>query len=82
MFIIETERCGFPVTRGPCQNWIHKWYYDSILHECKIYTSGICKSENMFDSEADCLYYCVGGKSKTYIFFNEQNYVITVTCHS
>lgn len=71
MFIFETERCGFPVTRGPCQNWIHKWYYDSILHECKIYTSGICKSENMFDSEAECLYYCVGGKSKIYIFFNE-----------
>lgn len=51
--------------RGPCQKWIHKWYYDSVLQQCRPYMRGICKSENMFDSEIDCLYYCAG-KCKIY----------------
>lgn len=67
--IWKIERCRVTVTRELCQNWTHKWYYDSILHECRTNASGICKNENMFDSEADCLYHCVGGKSKIYIIY-------------
>lgn len=64
----KIERCGFPIIRGPCENWVRKWYYDSILHQCRTYNSGICKNENVFDSEAECLFYCVGDKSKIFNF--------------
>ncbi|XP_050531839.1 axotactin isoform X2 [Daktulosphaira vitifoliae] len=67
------ERCGVPVVKGPCQNWIHKWYFDSILYECKIYLSGTCKSENMFDSEAECLYFCVGDHNYTNHYLGSLN---------
>ncbi|XP_054286354.1 axotactin-like isoform X2 [Macrosteles quadrilineatus] len=60
-YLIMQERCKGVVSRGPCQEWIHKWYFNVSTQACKIFVYGGCRGENVFDSEAECLHYCIGG---------------------
>ncbi|XP_014284802.1 axotactin isoform X2 [Halyomorpha halys] len=55
------ERCHGVVIRGPCTEWMTKWYFNQTIQACHTFTYGGCKGENVFNSEAECLYYCIGG---------------------
>uniref|UniRef100_A0A1B6DJE8 Laminin G domain-containing protein n=1 Tax=Clastoptera arizonana TaxID=38151 RepID=A0A1B6DJE8_9HEMI len=59
--ISPRDRCNKTASRGPCQDWVHKWYFNMSMQACKIFVYGGCKVENVFDTEAECLHYCVGG---------------------
>ncbi|XP_039285298.1 LOW QUALITY PROTEIN: neurexin-1b-like [Nilaparvata lugens] len=59
------DRCRGMVSRGPCSDWVHKWYFDASLQLCKMFVYGGCKGENVFDSEAECMHYCIGGEDHT-----------------
>ncbi|XP_073968823.1 axotactin isoform X3 [Rhodnius prolixus] len=57
-----TERCKGTVLRGPCTDWVHKWYFNQTIQACKTFVYGGCKGENVFHTETECLHYCIGGE--------------------
>lgn len=64
--------------RGSCKSNLHKWFYDSIVNECKTFIWSGCHGNpsNRFDTELDCLAQCMGGNRKKhtinmYMLLNE-----------
>ncbi|XP_014243197.1 contactin-associated protein like 5-1 isoform X3 [Cimex lectularius] len=56
------DRCNGVVIRGPCTDWSPKWYFNQTIQACRTFIYGGCKGENVFNSEAECLHYCIGGQ--------------------
>ncbi|XP_014217269.1 papilin isoform X2 [Copidosoma floridanum] len=55
----QTEFCFLPDERGPCTNYVNKWFYDSREGICKQFVYGGCSSNgNAFNSREECEYRC------------------------
>lgn len=51
--------------QGPCKQYIYKWTFNKIKGECQTFIYGGCLgNENRFNSEDECLHYCVGGPDR------------------
>ncbi|XP_053955451.1 axotactin isoform X1 [Anastrepha ludens] len=57
------EKCTGPGDPGPCKQYIYKWRYEPLSNECTTFIWGGCdgNSQNRFNTEAECLYHCIGG---------------------
>ncbi|XP_075160242.1 axotactin isoform X2 [Haematobia irritans] len=56
------EKCTGPADPGPCKQYTYKWRYESTTNECTSFIWGGCEgnSQNRFNSEAECLFHCIG----------------------
>ncbi|KAI4504069.1 hypothetical protein M0802_000540 [Mischocyttarus mexicanus] len=60
------ERCLEKQVQGPCKHYVHKWSFHKAEGKCKMFPYGSCLgNENRFNSEAECLHYCIGGPDHT-----------------
>ncbi|XP_015175863.1 PREDICTED: neurexin-2 isoform X7 [Polistes dominula] len=60
------ERCLEKQVQGPCKHYVYKWSFHKAEGKCKMFPYGSCLgNENRFNSEAECLHYCVGGPDHT-----------------
>lgn len=51
--------------QGPCRQYIYKWTFNKTRGECQTFIYGGCMgNENRFNSEDECLHYCVGGPDR------------------
>ncbi|XP_070161529.1 axotactin isoform X5 [Polyergus mexicanus] len=63
---ILPERCLARMEPGPCTHFVHKWYFNKTEGKCRPFPYGGCKgNDNRYNSEDECLYYCVGGTDHT-----------------
>jgi len=55
--------------RGPCKDYVHKWFFNTTTGECNTFVFGGCMGNlNRFDSQLECMHFCIGGEtSKLYI---------------
>lgn len=65
-FFLLLEKCTGQPEAGSCTNFIYKWHYDAATKECKTFVWGGCNGnpQNRFNTEAECLYHCVGEPRK------------------
>lgn len=62
---IVPDRCLVKTEPGPCKHYVHKWTYNKAEGKCRTFPYGGCLgNENRFNSEAECLYHCVGGTDR------------------
>lgn len=56
------EKCSGPSDPGPCKNFLYKWRFEPTTKECNTFVWGGCEgnTQNRFNSEAECLYHCIG----------------------
>uniref|UniRef100_A0A1A9W4Q6 BPTI/Kunitz inhibitor domain-containing protein n=1 Tax=Glossina brevipalpis TaxID=37001 RepID=A0A1A9W4Q6_9MUSC len=56
------EKCTGPADPGPCKQYTYKWRYEPTTNECSSYIWGGCDGnpQNRFNSEAECLFHCIG----------------------
>ncbi|KAM7357468.1 axotactin isoform 3-T7 [Cochliomyia hominivorax] len=56
------DKCTGPADPGPCKQFTYKWRYESTTNECTSFIWGGCEGnpQNRFNSEAECLFYCIG----------------------
>ncbi|XP_043500081.1 neurexin-2 isoform X6 [Polistes fuscatus] len=60
------ERCLEKQVQGPCKHYVYKWSFHKAEGKCKMFPYGSCLgNENRFNSEAECLHYCIGGPDHT-----------------
>lgn len=56
------DRCLVKTDIGPCKHYIHKWTFNKAEGKCRTFVYGGCLgNENRFNSQLECLHYCVGG---------------------
>lgn len=59
------DRCLAKIDQGPCTQFVHKWYFNKTEGKCRTFPYGGCKgNDNRYNSEDECLYYCVGGADR------------------
>lgn len=60
------EKCTGPPDPGPCKQYTYKWRYELTTGECTSFIWGGCDGNvnNRFNSEAECLYHCIGAPRK------------------
>lgn len=60
------EKCTGPADPGPCKQYTYKWRYESTTAECTSFIWGGCEGnqQNRFNSEAECLFHCIGAPRK------------------
>lgn len=63
------EKCVGPGDPGPCKNYLYKYRFEATTNQCVTFIWGGCEgnSQNRFNTEAECLYQCIGAPCK-YIF--------------
>ncbi|XP_055915475.1 axotactin isoform X2 [Eupeodes corollae] len=56
------EKCTGPGDPGPCKHYLYKWRFEPTTNECTTFIWGGCEgnSQNRFNTEAECLYRCIG----------------------
>ncbi|XP_014478319.1 PREDICTED: uncharacterized protein LOC106746323 isoform X4 [Dinoponera quadriceps] len=60
------DRCLVKTEPGPCNHYVHKWTFNKAEGKCRMFSYGGCLgNENRFNSEAECLHYCIGGADHT-----------------
>ncbi|XP_048515012.1 uncharacterized protein LOC105689244 isoform X2 [Athalia rosae] len=60
------DRCLVKTEPGPCKHYVHKWTFNKSQGKCRTFVYGGCLgNENRFNSEIECLHYCVGGSEHT-----------------
>ncbi|XP_035209579.1 tissue factor pathway inhibitor-like isoform X2 [Stegodyphus dumicola] len=58
--INKTEHCNKEGDRGTCEGLIHRFYYNSTLHECRGLEYGGCRGNaNNFSTKQDCIRVCI-----------------------
>ena len=64
------DKCTGPGDPGNCTTFIYKWRFEPTANECTTFVWGGCggNDQNRFNSEAECLYYCIGEPCKTFIY--------------
>lgn len=61
------ERCSLKVEHGTCKNYVHKWFFNKTEGKCHTFVYGGCLgNENRFNTEEECMHYCVGGPDRNY----------------
>lgn len=59
------DRCLVKTEPGPCKHYIHKWTFNKVQGKCRTFVYGGCLgNENRFNSQIECLHYCVGGPER------------------
>ncbi|KAJ8683559.1 hypothetical protein QAD02_019351 [Eretmocerus hayati] len=60
------DRCLVKTELGPCHTYVHKWTFNKTEGKCHTFIYGGCLgNENRFNSEIECMHYCVGGPEYT-----------------
>ncbi|KMR03921.1 contactin-associated 2 [Lasius niger] len=63
---ILPDRCLAKMEQGPCTHFVQKWYFNKAEGKCRQFPYGGCKgNDNRYNSEDECLHYCVGGADHT-----------------
>ncbi|XP_034947627.1 uncharacterized protein axo isoform X2 [Chelonus insularis] len=63
---ILPDRCLVKTDSGPCKHYIHKWTFNKAEGKCRTFVYGGCLgNENRFNSQLECLHYCIGGPNYT-----------------
>ncbi|KAL6432320.1 hypothetical protein ACFW04_006749 [Cataglyphis niger] len=63
---ILPDKCLAKMETGPCTNFVYKWYFNKTEGKCRPFPYGGCKgNDNRYNSEDECLHYCVGGADHT-----------------
>ena len=58
LFVIET--CSKPQYRGPCRNFVVRWYFDANKGDCSRFWYGGCQgNENRFETQEECKRTCL-----------------------
>lgn len=69
--------CSLRFDIGPCEHYIHKWFFDASTGECDTFAYGGCGgNKNRFDTQAECQHFCLGSHCKLYL---EQSKAHSVT---
>lgn len=59
LVVMKTDVCSLKPDKGPCTNYVTKWYYDTGDKLCKTFTYGGCGGNgNLFTSQDECTKQC------------------------
>lgn len=59
------DRCLVKLESGPCTKYVHKWAFNKTENKCITFIYGGCLgNENNFNSEVECMHYCIGGPER------------------